>query len=136
MFVEGLPRPQGSKKAYNRGGKIVLVESANGLKEWRETIAVAYQADKLEKHSRPAAVVVDLMFCLPQIKKPRQRFPTGKPDIDKLARAVLDALTGYAYDDDSQVVQLTLQKVYTWGTPGVYVTVKSVNNDLITKRQM
>jgi len=36
----------------------------------------------------------------------------GKPDIDKLCRAVLDALTGIAYADDSQVVALDASKVY------------------------
>lgn len=135
MFIAGTPRPQGSKKAYNRNGKIVLVESATGLKEWRDQIRLEYQAANLAKYERPMAVVVDLMFCLPQIKRPVHRFPTVKPDIDKLARAVLDALTGVAYDDDSQVTQLTLQKVYTWTDPGVYITVTAINNDLITTRK-
>jgi Holliday junction resolvase RusA-like endonuclease len=36
--------------------------------------------------------------------------PTAPPDIDKLARAVLDALTGIVYDDDSQVIELQATK--------------------------
>ena len=34
------------------------------------------------------------------------------PDLDKLIRAVLDGLTGVAYEDDGQVVQIEAQKLY------------------------
>ena len=37
---------------------------------------------------------------------------TTKPDVDKLARAALDALTGVLWADDSQVVSLHAQKEY------------------------
>jgi crossover junction endodeoxyribonuclease RusA len=134
LFIAGIPRPQGSKKAFNRGGRIVLVEAAAGLKEWRELVGILYRQQKLEFHSRPAAVTVDLTFLLPQIKKPKLRYPTTKPDIDKLSRAILDALTGIAYEDDSQVVQLKTQKVYTFNEPGVYITVSGINNDYVTTR--
>jgi crossover junction endodeoxyribonuclease RusA len=135
LFIAGLPRPQGSKKAFNRGGRIVLVEAAVGLKEWRELVGRMYKSRNLEFYARPAAVVVDLIFLLPQIKKPRQRYPTGKPDVDKLSRGILDSLSGIAYEDDSQVVQLNAQKVYTFDEPGVYITVSSINNEYITTRK-
>jgi Holliday junction resolvase RusA-like endonuclease len=35
-----------------------------------------------------------------------------KPDLDKLARCVLDALTGVVYADDSQVVGINASKCY------------------------
>ena len=135
LFVRGLPRPQGSKNAYQRGGRIILVESAKGLQAWRELIGLEYQVAKLPYHAKPMAVTVDLLFCLPQIKRPKLRYPTVKPDADKLARACLDALSGIAYEDDAQVCKLTIEKVYTWGEPGVYITVMAINNDLITTRK-
>lgn len=39
-------------------------------------------------------------------------FNTSKPDIDKLTRSVLDALTGVIYADDSQVIGLEIEKGY------------------------
>lgn len=39
--------------------------------------------------------------------------PTSSGDIDNLAKAVLDALTGIAYVDDRQVAQLTTSKHYS-----------------------
>ena len=37
---------------------------------------------------------------------------TIKPDCDNIAKIVLDALNGLAYDDDSQVTELEVQKLY------------------------
>lgn len=42
-------------------------------------------------------------------------YPTGKPDLLKLARAVEDALTGVVYRDDAATCKLVLAKV--WGEP-------------------
>jgi Holliday junction resolvase RusA-like endonuclease len=40
-----------------------------------------------------------------QLKASAPRFPTGKPDVDNLLK-IIDALTGLAYHDDAQVVQV------------------------------
>ena len=37
---------------------------------------------------------------------------TIKPDVDNVAKAVLDALNGLAFDDDKQVVRLEVSKRY------------------------
>lgn len=36
----------------------------------------------------------------------------GKPDLDNVAKAVLDACNGVLYEDDKQVVQLRVEKAY------------------------
>lgn len=45
-------------------------------------------------------------------KEPRRcgLFPTKKPDADNIAKVILDALNGVAWDDDKQVVNLTVNK--------------------------
>ncbi len=50
---------------------------------------------------------------------------TKKPDLDKLARALKDALKGVLYHDDAQVVVLLARKVYAAETaaPCAEVTV-------------
>lgn len=35
---------------------------------------------------------------------------TTKPDIDNYAKSILDGMNGVAFEDDSQIVQLTLEK--------------------------
>jgi Holliday junction resolvase RusA-like endonuclease len=39
--------------------------------------------------------------------------PVKKPDIDNIIKAVLDALNGAAYKDDSAVVKVTAEKFYS-----------------------
>ena len=42
----------------------------------------------------------------------RKVFPTKKPDLDNMAKAVLDALNGVAYKDDCQIVTMLSKKNY------------------------
>jgi Holliday junction resolvase RusA-like endonuclease len=47
----------------------------------------------------------------------------GKPDLDNVAKAVLDALNGVAYVDDVQVVKLMVSKHYS-DEPRIEVSVR------------
>lgn len=52
-----------------------------------------------------------------------QEKPIKKPDIDNLAKSVLDGLNGVVWKDDSQIVSLHVTKVYSSGS-GVDVLIK------------
>ena len=57
-------------------------------------------------------------------KDPDKAIPAPvRPDLDNLAKAVLDALEGLAYDNDSQVIALDLRKLYPGKSepPGVLI---------------
>lgn len=52
--------------------------------------------------------------------------PTKKPDIDNLAKAILDSLNnGIGYEDDKQIVELVLRKYYS-RTPMTVVTLEEI----------
>lgn len=38
---------------------------------------------------------------------------TNKPDVDNLAKLVMDALNGVAYADDKQIYSLSVSKIYS-----------------------
>ena len=38
--------------------------------------------------------------------------PTKKPDADNIIKVICDALNGIAYKDDTQIVDLTMKKIY------------------------
>jgi Holliday junction resolvase RusA-like endonuclease len=64
----------------------------------------------------------------PSWSRPRQqraasvRYATGKPDIDNVLKAVLDALKGIAYKDDTMVARIGVVRL--WGeADGITVTV-------------
>lgn len=48
---------------------------------------------------------------------------TKKPDLDNLGKAVLDALNGIAFTDDSHITKLTLVKRYSL-YPGIRMEIK------------
>ena len=52
-------------------------------------------------------------------------YPTKKPDLDNVAKAVLDSLNGICYDDDSQITQLFVERVYS-DRPSVVVTLEEL----------
>jgi Holliday junction resolvase RusA-like endonuclease len=39
--------------------------------------------------------------------------PAKKPDVDNILKAIFDALNGYAYADDSQIIKIKAEKIYT-----------------------
>lgn len=60
----------------------------------------------------PLTMDISIQRPLPKSapKKRNYEADTGKPDIDNIAKLVIDALIGYAYKDDSQIVFLSITK--------------------------
>jgi len=42
-----------------------------------------------------------------------KEYPCKKPDVDNIAKIILDALNKVAFDDDVQIIQVTLTKKWT-----------------------
>lgn len=132
----GHPVTQGSKRAFVRNGHAVLTEQAGDrLRLWRHVIATSAR----QAHTDPplaGPVQVHLLFRLePPASAPKRKrtwpikMRTG--DVDKLARAALDSLTGVAFIDDAQVVRLVVEKDWANGRgPGVDVVVTPIEADL------
>ena len=38
--------------------------------------------------------------------------PIVKPDVDNVAKSILDALNGIIYLDDKQIIELDIEKIY------------------------
>lgn len=53
-------------------------------------------------------------------------YPIVKPDLDNVAKAILDALNGVVYKDDNQVVELHIKKLYS-DDPMVIVEIEAMN---------
>jgi crossover junction endodeoxyribonuclease RusA len=101
------------------------------LKDWRLLVASAAQP-AAAAHGLIAGVpvIVTLRFALPRpqsLTKRRERAHMTRPDLDKLVRACLDALTGVLFVDDGQVVALEASKRYAKDgeAPGVHVTLET-----------
>lgn len=130
VFVAGKPAPQGSKRYLGtRSGKTVAVESSKTLPAWRADVraAVAELVDDQPPITGP--VLVELLFVMPRpASTPKSRTPAAvkRPDLDKLARAILDAIgSAGAWGDDSQVTDLHAAKRIAGvdERPGAWITI-------------
>lgn len=112
VFVAGRAAPQGSKRHVGRG---ILVESSKALAPWRTTVAWhAAQVYRAAPLDGPLDVQVEFVMPRPAGLPKRKPTPphTKRPDVDKLIRSILDALTGVVWRDDSQIVDLHPTKRY------------------------
>jgi crossover junction endodeoxyribonuclease RusA len=121
FFVKGKPVPQGSMKFIRPG--VMIHSRAADLAVWRADIARNAELFGFKPVSGGVKVEIDFIFNRP--KSAQRAFPTVAPDLDKLIRAVLDGLTGVAYEDDSQVILIQATKTYGQNV-GVWIGIEQV----------
>ena len=105
--VRAQPRPR-----FRRNGSPYTPKKD---KEYREAIQQAYKdGGGVWFGEAPLRVVINIYRALPNSYKRKTREvvqpDTFKPDIDNLAKAILDALNGIAWVDDAQIVGLEVHK--------------------------
>lgn len=84
----------------------------------------------------PVSAKIVAYYSIPQSasKKKHKQMLTGeiknikKPDCDNLAKIILDSLNGIAYHDDSQVCELSVQKLYG-DIPEVLVELQTIDEN-------
>jgi len=113
--ADGAPVPQGSMKVINGN---VIHSQGSALAVWRSTVALSARLAGARPNASPVSIEID--FYLPRPRTVKRIYPTVPPDLDKLIRGVLDALTGIGYLDDSQVVDIKASKAYS-PTPGAEI---------------
>lgn len=125
FFVPGHPAPQGSKRHIGRG---IMVESSRRVKPWRESVGYHAHEAMAGRPLFAGALAVDVTFVMPRPKStPKRSTPPAvkRPDLDKLLRAVFDALHHVVYPEDAQIVQTTAHKrlAEIGEVPGAQITV-------------
>ncbi|MDO4857120.1 MAG: RusA family crossover junction endodeoxyribonuclease [Thermoguttaceae bacterium] len=105
--VDGKPITEGSTKAFTTAkGKPKIVHENPNLKAWRDLIKYSF-LDVRNTGKRweltEAAIELKAVFYL-------KRGGNHNGDLDKLIRAVGDALTGVCYVDDDQIVRIMAEK--------------------------
>lgn len=126
VLIRGLPVPQGALVRSPSGG--LYNRSAGRLGAWRGAVATEARAAMSDRPLIEGPVAVSVLFVLPRPKghwlpangrRPVQilrldapQWVATTPDVDKLVRACLDALTSVVWRDDAQVAQLTARKRY------------------------
>lgn len=133
--VVGLPVTQGSKQARivkrKTGEPIAVLHEQSGerLQLWRSAVADRAIHTMEREHfptiPRGVAVYLVVQFLLPRPLRPINELPVTRPDLDKLTRAIMDALTtAGAYRDDAQVTDLVVRKRYAEDKTGARIAVR------------
>jgi crossover junction endodeoxyribonuclease RusA len=115
--VTGQPVPQGSMKVIN--GHVIHTRGS-ALAAWRS--AIALEARRAGAFPTRAPITLNMTFVVTKPRTVKRDNPTVPPDLDKLVRGALDALTAIAYVDDAQVIELTAKKIYG-EYPGVSIDI-------------
>lgn len=134
----GRPAPQGSKQL---GGAGQLLEQSAYLPAWRQAVKIAAYEEYKRRGINPstlpifgAGVPVVIESCTffvgpDQCRAEGTDEPLGTPDIDKLLRAVLDALggakgSGRVFADDAQVIEIRgLRKLRATSQTGAMIVI-------------
>lgn len=124
-WIPGKATPQGSKTGFVINGKAILVDASTGNKAWREIVKSTIKSHK-DYIRMPGPVNVALTFYMQKAKSNKTTHMAQKPDVDKLARSVLDGISdSELIEDDQRVIYLTARK--QWAdentNPGVLITV-------------
>lgn len=142
--VDGIPVPEGSTTAYRRpGGRVVVTHANKRLDAWRAQVRAAALAAAREQgwtlgYDGPVTVAVSFLLPRPERPSVSPVWAATKPDLDKLCRAVGDAITQVRRGgvvtaegllrEDSRIVLWTAVKLLTRRTPHAEITVGALEN--------
>lgn len=128
FFVDGKSAPKGSTFSFkNKKGKIITMqEGSKKLYAWQD--AIGYVAKQNGVQVSDGAIHLKLNFFMLPPNKSKYWFPP-RPDLDKLCRSCLDALSGVAYADDFQVVSIQATKQYSTHRSGVAITIQTITEE-------
>lgn len=119
----GLAKPAGSKTVGHTKTGAHFVRDSSGArgKDWRRNVAQAAGIAMQNRALLDGPVRLQITFYVPRpkahfgakgLKPSAPEYPTVRPDITKLLRAVEDACTGILWRDDSQIVSQHAFKRY------------------------
>ena len=131
--IPGNPVAQGRPRAARRGNRIMMYDPKPS-KDYKKHVAKIAKEYAPEKPTEAAlGVQMKIYREIPKstTKKDRKlineglKRPVVRPDTDNYTKAILDALNGIIYKDDSQIVDLKASKYYS-DNPRVEIKIEAL----------
>lgn len=101
------PVPKGRPRVGKWGGVFTPKETRNFEKLVGDWVKAIYTKKPTEK-----ALKVNISFYFKRAKSNTKKFHTQKPDLDNVAKAILDSIEGIIFVNDSQIIELNLDKYF------------------------
>lgn len=116
IVVEGTIKGKARPRVFN--GHATTPKDTVTYENW---VRLCFQQQDGRHINGPVKAVINVYHKIPKsytkkrIKAIREglEYPQKKPDADNIAKIILDSLNKIAYDDDSQVVELAVNKLWT-----------------------
>lgn len=135
FVVPGTPVGKGRPKVSTRGGKFARMYTPEKTASYEGLVAMAARQAMAGRDLISGPVDVELTILLPipasWSKKKQaaalagQVYPTKKPDIDNVEKAIFDGLNNVVWRDDVQVCDVIKRKRYA-AVPCVQVAVREI----------
>lgn len=118
--IEGKPVGKGRPR-FKRVGNFVQTYTPANTAEYERLVKLRFQNAGGAITDKPVKIEIVACFAPPKSARKKDKIemlanrilPTKKPDCDNIAKIVLDALNKIAYKDDSQVIELSVKKLYS-----------------------
>ena len=138
MTVPGAPKGKAKAKTVRSKKGVTVSYTSEGTMLYENLIKCCYRQESnniIFNDGQPLKVTIIAYYPIVKStsKKKKQQmledlmFPTKKPDIDNIAKSILDALNKLAYRDVTQVVTLHMEKHYV-EDPRVEVEIEEIKN--------
>ena len=134
FIIPGDPVPQGRPRAGRAGRRIVMYDPKESREYKRYVSLIARQHAPKTLLKGPLSVEMKIYRKIPKSTTKKDRAlisegikrPITKPDNTNYAKGIEDALNGIIYKDDSQIVDLQVQKYYS-DDPRVEVRIQEID---------
>lgn len=118
--IEGKPVGKGRPR-FKRMGNFVQTYTPEKTAEYEKLVRIRFQNAGGVITDKPVRVEIVAFFEPPKSARKKDKIkmlanrilPEKKPDVDNVAKIILDALNKIAYKDDSQVIELSVKKLYS-----------------------
>lgn len=125
-------KPMGAVRMTQRGKW--KSDAAQKYLSYKQQIGYAARKAIENPNSNPVIIFANFYYPIPksfskdkkELARSGQLRPVVKPDIDNVAKGIMDALNGVAYKDDNQVVGLMTNKFYA-DEPMIIIKIQEVD---------
>lgn len=131
IVIEGKIKGKARPRFNTRTGHAITPADTVNYENWVKMCYKEQQGKYLEGALRGTIIAyykIPKSYSKKRVQAIRDglEYPSKKPDSDNIAKIILDSLNKIAYDDDAQIIELTVLKRYTEENERVEIEIEEI----------